>query len=97
MSDEERRTNILLEQLMSQFRTFGEGLDSLRDEFKEFKQDMSGFKNDSITRLDRIEYKNKLDHTEMIQAIHDLNADVNKLTNEVKRLDTEVVQIKRVK
>jgi hypothetical protein len=97
MSDEERRTNVLLEHLGSQFRAFGEGLDGLRDDFKEFKQEMTGFKNDTIIRLDRIEYKNKLDHTEITQAIHDLNTDVNNLTTEIKRLDTAVVQIKRVK
>lgn len=31
MSDEQRRTNVLLEQLMSQFNTFSEGLTLLND------------------------------------------------------------------
>ena len=87
---DDNKVAVLLESLQAQFRTFGEGLDGLRDEMKEFKQVMTDFKNDTTTRLDRIEYQNKLDHKQIIQAVQDLDS-------EVKRLDTEVIQIKRVK
>ena len=50
MSDEQRKTYVLLEQLLSQFRTFGECLDSIHDEFKEFKQAMIDFKKDTTTQ-----------------------------------------------
>jgi phage host-nuclease inhibitor protein Gam len=51
---------------------------------------MSDFKNDTTQRLDRIEFQNKQDHQQIIQAVKDLD-------KEVQRLDTEVVQIKRIK
>ena len=86
MSDELRRTNVLLEKLMSQFGTFGEGLQQLNDKMdvhleenrKEFKRVQNS--------LDR----NHQEHQLLKQMIDDLNSDI-------KRLDSEVVQIKRVK
>jgi outer membrane murein-binding lipoprotein Lpp len=42
------------------------------------------------TRMDRMETDNQRDHKQIILAFQDLNS-------EVKCLDTEVVQIKRVK
>lgn len=86
MSDEQRRTNVLLEQLMSQFNIFGEGLAQLNvkmdahieENQKEFKMVQSGFD------------RNHQEHQLLKQMIEDLNTDI-------KRLDTEVIQIKRVK
>jgi septal ring factor EnvC (AmiA/AmiB activator) len=86
MSDELRRTNVLLEELMSQFRAFGEGLQQLNDKMdihleenrKEFKMVHNS--------LDR----NHQEHQLLKQMVDDLNSDI-------KRLDSEVVQIKRVK
>ncbi len=48
----------------------------LRDELKEFKEDMNKYKNDTITRLDRIEHLNKLEHNQIIQAVKDLNVEI---------------------
>jgi predicted nucleic acid-binding Zn-ribbon protein len=104
MSDEERRTNVLLEHLVSQFRTFGEGLDGLRDEVKQFREETTTKFEKMDGRFDKLENKvidltcelstlkadNKQDHKKTHQAVKDLE-------NEIKRLDTEVVQIKRVK
>lgn len=87
---DDNKVAVLLEDLLSKFRTFGDGLDGIQNELKDLKQDMTDFKNDTITRLDRIEYQNKQEHQQIIQAVRDLDI-------EVKRIDTEVVQIKRVK
>jgi hypothetical protein len=80
---DDNKVAVLLEDLFAKFRTFGEGLDGIRDEVKDIKQEITGFKNDTITRLDRIEYQNKQEHQQLAQMI--------------KELDKEVVQIKRVK
>lgn len=47
---------------------------------KEFKQDMTTFKNDIVTRVDKIEYQNKHEHQQLAQMI--------------KELDKEVIQLK---
>ncbi len=84
MSDEARRTNVLLEELMSQFRTFGEGLDGLRDEFKGFKQEINHRFNQLEQKLDSHIDQNRQEHQQLMQM--------------VKELDKEVqVEIKRVK
>lgn len=87
---DDSKAAVLLEDLQAQFRTFGEGLDSLRDELKELR-------NDTSRRLDNLENKvtdfsiefktfqvnNKQEHEQLIQAI--------------KETDTEVREIKRIK
>ncbi len=73
MSDEQRSTNVLLEELISQFRTFGEGLQQLNDKMdahieenrKEFKMVQNS--------LDR----NHQEHQLLKQMIDDLNSDIN--------------------
>jgi hypothetical protein len=58
MSDEQRRTNVLLEQLMSQFRTFGEGLQLLND------------KMDAHIEENRREFNlNRQEHQQLMQMI----------------------------
>ena len=54
MSDEQRRTNVLLEELMSQFRTFGEGLQMLNDKMDTHVEENHNEFNEIISRLDRI-------------------------------------------
>ena len=76
---EDGKVAVLLEDLMSQFRTFGEGLQLLNEKMdahieenrKEFKAIQTG--------LDQ----NRQEHQQLMQMI--------------KELDTEVIQIKRVK
>ena len=87
---DDNKVAVLLEDLMSQFRTFGEGLDGLRDEMKEFRKETNNSLNNLEQELINFKAENHLEHKQIIQAIQDLD-------NEVKRLDTEVVQIKRVK
>jgi hypothetical protein len=83
---EDNKVAVLLEQLMSQFRTFGEGLDDLRFEVKEIKKDLSNFQDkmaDFRTETNLNFRENKQEHQQIIQAI--------------KETDTEVQQLKRIK
>ncbi len=68
---------------MSQFRTFREGLQLLNDKVDR------GF-NKLNQRIDKLDENNRQEHKQIIQAVQDLDS-------EVKRFDTEVVKIKRVK
>jgi hypothetical protein len=63
--DESKRTNILLEELMSQFRVFGEGLQGLREEMN--------------VRFDKLENQNQQEHQLMMQMIKELNEEQIKL------------------
>jgi hypothetical protein len=84
---DDNKVAVLFEDLIAKFRTFGEGLDGLRGELKEFKQDMTDFKNDTTTRLDRIEYQNKQEHQQIIQAVRDLDVEVKRsLSNSSKTI-----------
>ena len=87
---DDNRVAVLMEDLMSQFRTFGEGLDGLRDEIKDFRKETNNRLETIEQELINFKAENRLEHKQIIQAVQDLD-------NEVKRLDTEVVQIKRVK
>ncbi len=87
---DDNKVAVLLEDLMSQFRTFGEGLDGLRDEIKDFRKETNNRLETIEQELINFKAENRLEHKQIIQAVQDLD-------NEVKRLDTEVVQIKRVK
>jgi hypothetical protein len=87
---DDNKVAVLLEDLRAQFRTFGEGLDGLSEEVKQFRAETN-------QRFERLENKltnhiienreeflqNKQDHRQIIQA--------------VKELDTEVVKLKRIK
>ena len=87
---DDNKVAVLMEDLMSQFRTFGEGLDGLRDEIKDFRKETNNRLETIEQELINFKAENRLEHKQIIQAVQDLD-------NEVKRLDTEVVQIKRVK
>jgi hypothetical protein len=83
---DDNKVAVLMEDLISQFRTFGEGLQLLND-----KVDRVETKVDNLdTKLDaHIEEnshnfeKNRQEHQQLMQM--------------VKELDTEVIQIKRIK
>ena len=87
---DDKRVAVLLEDLMAKFNTFGEGLEMLNDKVDKGFDTMNNRMDKLEARMDRMEADNQRDHKQIIQAIQDLNS-------EVKRLDTEVVQIKRVK
>jgi hypothetical protein len=87
---DDNKVAVLLEDLIAKFRTFGEGLDGLRDEVKEFRGETSNRLNvleQKVTGLklefSELKVENKQDHQQLMQA--------------VKELDTEVVKLKRVK
>ncbi len=87
---DDNKVAVLMEDLMSQFRAFGEGLDGLRDEIKDFRKETNDRLETIEQELINFKAENRLEHKQIIQAVQDLD-------NEVKRLETEVVQIKRVK
>ena len=87
---DDNKVAVLLENLMSQFRTFGDGLDGLRVELKQFREETNNrfdkleFKLDAHIEQNRREFeRNHQDHQQLIQAI--------------KETDTEVQELKRVK
>lgn len=88
--DDQKVAVLLLEDLRAQFRTFGEGLQLLNDKMDRGFETVNNRMDKLETRMDRMETNNHQDHQQIIQAIRDLDV-------EVKRLDTEVIQIKRVK
>jgi uncharacterized FlaG/YvyC family protein len=74
---------ILIEEMRSQFRTFGEKLDGVEEKVDKGLQEVK----DEINAL---KMQNRYEHQQLSQMISDLN-------QEVKKLDTEVVQLKRIK
>jgi hypothetical protein len=83
---DDNKVAILLEDLQAQFRTFGEGLQLLNDKVDKVDQKV----NKIQVELTNFKDENHQEHKLLKQMMTDLNSDV-------KRLDTEVVQIKRVK
>ncbi len=83
---DDNKVAVLLEDLMSQFRTFGEGLQLLNDKVDrvETKVDKIDKKLDAHIGENRHDFEtNRQEHQQLMQMI--------------KELDTEVFQIKRVK
>ncbi|HBE79161.1 MAG TPA: hypothetical protein DDW65_15510 [Firmicutes bacterium] len=83
---DDNKVAVLLEDLMSQFRTFGEGLQPLNDKVDrvETKVDNLDTKLDAHIEENRHNFeKNCQEHQQLMQM--------------VKELDTEVIQIKRIK
>jgi hypothetical protein len=80
---DDNKVAVLLEDLMSQFRTFGEGLQLLNDKvdkgFQEVKTEIDSLK----LELTNLKVENRQEHQQLRQMITEL--------------DTEVVQIKRIK
>lgn len=83
---DDNKVAVLLEDLKAQFRLFGEGMQLMND-----KIDKVDRKVDQIEQeLLHFKAGNYQEHQQIIEAVKDLDG-------AVKRLDTEVVQIKRVK
>ena len=88
---DDNKVAVLIEDLMAKFRNFGEGLDGLRDDVKQFRDETNNRFNkleDKLTNHileNRDEFnKNHQEHQQLMQM--------------VKELDQEVqVEIKRVK
>lgn len=78
---DDNKVTVLLEDLMAQFRTFGEGLQLLNDKVD---QNINRQEHQQIIeRIDRISGDNHQEHQQLMQMI--------------KELDTEVVKMKRIK
>ncbi|MGE5581089.1 MAG: hypothetical protein ACM3X9_00975 [Bacillota bacterium] len=80
---DDNKVAVLIEDLMSKFRTFGEGLDGLRDE-------MNNRFNNLEQKVDKLEFKldahieqDRRDHLQLMQLI--------------KETDIEVQELKRIK
>ena len=87
---DDNKVAVLLEDLRAQFRTFGEGLQMLNDKvdkgFQEVNSEITSLKTELIgvkADLSNFKAENRQEHQQLMQII--------------KELDTEVVQIKRVK
>lgn len=83
---EDNKVVVLLEDLRAQFRTFGEGLQLVNDKIDKVDQKVNNIELELINFKD----ENRQEHKLLKQMIADLDTDV-------KRLDTEVIQVKRVK
>jgi archaellum component FlaC len=87
---DDSKVAVLLDNIQAQFRAFGEGLQLLNEkmdrEFNEVKGNINNIKSE-ITNLkyefNSFKTENRQEHQQIIQMI--------------KELDTEVVQLKRVK
>lgn len=73
---DDTRVAILLEDLMSQFRIFGEGQESLRDDLKKFRDEINA-------RLEKSDLQNRQEHQQLMQMIKELD---NEVQVEIKRI-----------
>jgi len=73
---DDNKVAVLLENLMSQFRTFGEGLDGLREEVKQFREETNN-------RFEKLEIQNRLEHQQLMQMVKELDKEVQV---EIKRV-----------
>ena len=87
---DDKRVAVLLEDLMSQFRTFGEGLQMLNEKMDAHIEENRKEFNALQQELIHLKVENRQEHQQLRQMVADLDTDI-------QRLDTEVVQIKRVK
>lgn len=67
--DEARRTNILLEEMLSKFHAFGEGLCDIRKIVQKHDDRFERLE----CRLDRLEASNSQEHRLMMQMIKELH------------------------
>ena len=80
---DDSKVAVLLEQLMSQFRTFGEGLDGLRDEMNRRFTALEE-KLDNHVIENRNEFiENRREHQQLMQMVKELDKEVQ---TEIKRV-----------
>jgi Sec-independent protein translocase protein TatA len=87
---DDNKVAVSLEDLRAQFRTFGEGLDGLKDELKDFR-------NETNHRLDSLENKVTNHSIEFKSFKTDNKQDHQQLMQAIKETDTEVQKLKRIK
>ncbi len=75
---DDNKIAILLEDLMSKFNTFGEGLQMLNDKvdkgFQEVKSEIDSLKSE----LTNLKFENRQEHKQIIQAVQDLDSEVKR-------------------
>ena len=76
---DDNKVAVLLEDLQSQFRTFGEGLVGLRDEVREVKNDLADFRSETNQRF----LENGREHKQLMQIVKELDQEVQV---EIKRV-----------
>jgi hypothetical protein len=80
---DDNKVAVLLEDLRAQFRTFGEGLQLLNDKVDKGFQEIKTEMDSLKLELTDLRVENRQEHQQLMQMITEL--------------DTEVVQIKRIK
>jgi hypothetical protein len=63
---------VLLEDLLSQFRSFGEGLKGLNDEMKEFREETTNRLNSLEQKLSNHIHENREEHKQLMRMIQEI-------------------------
>jgi septation ring formation regulator EzrA len=96
-----QEVNVLLEQQRSQFNTFGEGLDTLRDQMNRSFEEVDQRFEEVGRRFDKVDQKldrNDSEHHQFKLMIQELAADQKEIKQKVTDLDQEFeTKIRRVK
>ena len=91
---DDNKVAILIEDLMSQFRTFGEGQQILIDRMDKLETTVVDIKND----LSDLRIENQIEHKELKQMILEVAAEQKEIKNKVNDLDQEFeIKLRRVK
>lgn len=91
---DDNKVAVLIENLMSQFRTFGDGLQGLRDDMSIVKADIETIKDD----LGDLKVTNRIEHQQITQMIQELNHDQREMKQKIDELDQEFeIKLKRIK
>ena len=77
---DDNKVAVLLENLMSQFRTFGEGLDNVQREMKELKNEVTDFRAETNRNF----LENGREHQQLRQMIEELDHEVQVELKQVK-------------
>jgi len=87
-----QEVNVLLEQQRSQFNTFGEGLDTLRDQMNRSFEEVDQRFEEVGRRFDKVDQKldrNDSEHHQFKLMIQELAADQKEIKQKVTDLDQE--------
>ena len=94
MDDSMNKVAVLIEDLMSQFRVFGEGQQNLIDTVADVKNDLETIKADLVD----LKIENRLEHKDINQKIDTLTTNQQEIKKKVNDLDQEFeIKLRRVK
>lgn len=63
---DDNKVAVLLEDILAKFRAFGEGLDGIKDELRQFREETNN-------RFDKMELQNRQEHMQLMQMIKELD------------------------